>query len=107
MSGVIIAVGDFAADTWNNPRFQGGLQAFGGLTEAMIGGGMALGSVGVAAPVGELVMAHGLDHFFTGMQTAFSGKHRATLSEQLLQTTGMSSDWASLTNVKFSNSERL
>ncbi len=40
----------------------------------------------------------GLDHFFTGMQTAFSGRHRTTLSEQLLLTTGMSSEWASFTN---------
>ncbi len=64
----------------------------------MIGGGMALGSVGVAAPVGGLVMAHGLDHFFTGMQTAFSGRHRTTLTEQLLQTTVMPAEWASFTN---------
>ncbi|MDJ0651878.1 MAG: hypothetical protein QNJ27_02580, partial [Simkaniaceae bacterium] len=38
--------------TWNNPRFQGGLQAFGGAAEAVIGGGIALGSGGIGASVG-------------------------------------------------------
>jgi hypothetical protein len=83
-------------NTWNNPRFQGSLQAFGGLTEAVIGGGMALGSGGIAAPVGGLVMTHGLDHFFTGLQTAFSGSPRDSVTNQLLQKTGMSSQAASL-----------
>lgn len=32
------------------------------------------------------------------MSTAITGKHRAALTEQLLQTTGMSSEWASFTN---------
>ena len=96
LSGVAIAVSDFAVDTWNNPRFQGGLQAFGGITEAVIGGGMAIGSGGLAAPVGGLVTAHGLDHFFTGMQTAFSGSPRDNVTIQLLQKTGMSLQTASL-----------
>ncbi len=43
-------------------------------------------------------MTYGLDHFFTGMQIAFSGRHRTTLSERLLQTTGMPAEWASFTN---------
>ena len=43
-SGVIDGIADFATNTWNAPRFQGGLQAFGGLTEAVIGGGMTLGN---------------------------------------------------------------
>lgn len=96
MSGVVVAVADFAVDTWSNPRFQGGLQAFGGLTEAVIGGSMALGSVGALAPVSGLVMTHGLDHFFTGLQTAFSGNPRNSVTNQLLQKTGMSSQTASL-----------
>lgn len=95
-SGVIATVADFAVDTWNNPRFQGGLQAFGGLTEAVIGGGIALGSAGFGAPVGGLVMAHGLDHFFTGLQTAFSGSPRNSVTHQLLQKTGMSSQAAGM-----------
>jgi hypothetical protein len=96
MSGVVVTAADFAVDTWNNPRFQGGLQAFGGLTEAVIGGGMSLGSAGIGAPVGGLVMSHGLDHFFTGLQTAFSGNSRNSVTNQLLQKTGMSSQTASL-----------
>ena len=50
---------------------------------------MALGSGGLAAPVGGLIMAHGLDHFFTGLQTAFSGSSRDNVTMQLLQKTGM------------------
>lgn len=96
LSGIIHGIGDFAIDTWNNPRFQGGLQAFGGLTEAIIVGGMALGSGGVMAPVGGIVMAHGLDHFFSGLQIAFSGIPGDTVTSQLLQKTGMSSQTASL-----------
>ena len=34
---------------------------------------MTLGTGGLVAPVGDLIMAHGMDHFFTGLQTAFSG----------------------------------
>ncbi|MDJ0652184.1 MAG: RHS repeat-associated core domain-containing protein [Simkaniaceae bacterium] len=94
LSGVAIAF----IDTWNNPRFQGGLQAFGGAAEAVIGGGIALGSGGIGASVGGLVMAHGLDQFITGMSMAITGKHRETLTEQLLATTGMPPEWASFTN---------
>ena len=83
-------------EVFSHPRFQGGLQVFGGLTEAVIGGGMALGSGGLAAPVGGLIMAHGLDHFFTGLQTAFSGSPRDNVAMQLLQKTGMSSQTAGM-----------
>ncbi|MFW9873666.1 MAG: RHS repeat domain-containing protein, partial [Candidatus Thorarchaeota archaeon] len=96
LSGVIIAVADFAVDTWHNPYFQGGLQAFGGLAEAMIGGGVALSSIGIGAPLGGVVMTHGLDHFFTGLQTAFSGNLRNSVTNQLLQKTGLSSQTASM-----------
>ncbi|MFW9882521.1 MAG: RHS repeat-associated core domain-containing protein, partial [Candidatus Thorarchaeota archaeon] len=96
LSGVIVAVADFAIDTWNNPYFQGGLQTFGGLAEAMIGGGMALSSSGIGAPFGGAVMTHGLDHFFTGLQTVFSGNRRNTVTNQLLQKTGLSSQTASM-----------
>ena len=95
-SGVIDGIADFATNTWNAPRFQGGLQAFGGLTEAVIGGGMTLGSGGLAAPVGGLVMAHGMDHFFTGLQTAFSGSPSDNVTTQLLQKTGMPAQTAGL-----------
>jgi RHS repeat-associated protein len=98
MSGVVVTAADFAVDTWNNPRFQGGLQAFTGLAEASAGGLATLGSGGLAAPVGWPVFVHGLDQFITGMSTAITGKHGATLTEQLLQTMGMSSEWASFTN---------
>ena len=63
---------------------------------AVIGGGMTLGSGGIGAPVGGLVMAHGLDHFFIGLQTAFSGSPRDNVTIQLLQKMGMPSQAASL-----------
>jgi hypothetical protein len=62
----------------------------------MIGGGMALTSAGIAAPIGGAVMTHGLDHFFTGLQAAFTGKLRNTVTNQLLQKTGISSQNASM-----------
>ena len=57
---------------------------------------MTLFSGGIGAPIGGLVMTHGLDHFFTGLQTAFSGNPRDSVTSQLLQKTGMSSQAASL-----------
>ena len=96
LSGVIDGIADFATNTWNAPRFQGSLQAFGGLTEAVIGGGMTLGTGGLAAPVGGLIMAHGMDHFFTGLQTAFSGNPRDNVTTLLLQKTGMPAQTAGL-----------
>jgi len=57
---------------------------------------MTLGTGGLVAPVGGLIMAHGMDHFFTGLQTAFSGNPRDNVTSQLLQRTGMSSQTAGL-----------
>ncbi len=94
--GFIYGIVDLATNAWNAPRFQGGLQAFGGLTEAVIGGGMTLGSGGFAAPVGGPIMVHGMDHFFTGLQTAFSGTPRDNVTTQLLQKTGMPAQTAGL-----------
>ena len=44
-----------------------------------------------AAPLGFPVMAHGLDHFVTGMRSGFTGKSQNIATSQLLQKTGMSS----------------
>ena len=74
------------------------MQAFVGLAEASAGGLVTLGSGGLAAPIGLPVLVHGLDQFVTGLGTTITGRHRITLTEQLLQTTGMSPEWASLTN---------
>jgi RHS repeat-associated protein len=79
----------------NNPRFHGTLQALGGLAETSFGGGMTLATYGAAAPFGWPVMAHGLDHFITGISTAFTGIPRDTLTSQLLQKTGVSHQTAS------------
>jgi len=98
-AGVSIgSVVDLSMEVLSHPRVQGSLQAFAGLAEASAGGLATLGSGGLIAPVGWPVLVHGLDQFTTGMSTAITGNHRATLTEQLLQTTGMSSEWASFTN---------
>ena len=41
-------------------------------------------------------MAHGLDHFFTGIETAWSGVSRETVTSQLLQQTGVSHQTAGI-----------
>ena len=43
-------------------------------------------------------MVHGLDQFFTGMNTLITGKPRITATEQVLQKVGMPPEWASFTN---------
>ncbi len=89
---------DLSLEVLSHPRVQGSMQAFAGLAEASAGGLATLGSGGLAAPIGWPVLVHGLDQFITGMSTSITGKHRATLTEQLLQTTGLPSKWASFTN---------
>lgn len=81
---------------WHNPCFQGGVQAFGGLSEAGFGAGMTFATGGVAASLGWPIMVHGLDHFVTGMRTAITGRYGETASVQLLQKTGLSHQTANL-----------
>ena len=92
------SVVDLSLEVLSHPRVQGSMQAFAGLAEASAGGLATFGTGELATPVGWPVLVHGLDQFITGMSTAITGKHRTTLTEQLLQTTGMSSEWASFTN---------
>lgn len=82
----------------SNPHFHGSMQAFGGLAEAGVGAGMTYVTAGAAAPVGWPVMAHGIDQFFTGLQTAITGEYRDTVSSYLLQQTGMSRENATFVN---------
>ncbi len=89
-------VSDMIAFAFINPQFQGSLQALGGLVEAGIGAGLTAGSSGYLAFVGVPIMAHGLDHYYTGMKTAISGIPRDTVTSQLLQKTGMSQETAGL-----------
>jgi len=81
---------------YNNPPFQGSMQAFGGMVEAGIGGGLTYGTGGILGALGWPLMAHGLDHTITGMHTAIIGRQRDTVTSQLLQQTGMSSRTAGL-----------
>nr|NGX45477.1 tRNA3(Ser)-specific nuclease WapA [Chlamydiota bacterium] len=82
----------------STPRFSGGMQALGGLSEAGFGAGMTFASGGVAAPLGWPVMAHGLDHFFTGMGTVLTGRTRDSVTATLLQKTGMPREYANLSD---------
>lgn len=78
-----------AANTFFDPRFQGGLQAAGGLMEAAIGASLTMSGIGT--PLGLFLTAHGLDHYSTGMNAVFSGSQRDSSTSQLLQAVGMSS----------------
>ena len=90
---------DLSLEIFSHPRVQeGSMQAFVGLAEASAGGLATLSSGGLVAPIGWPVLAHGLDQFVAGISTVITGRHSVTLTEQLLQTTGMPSEWASFTN---------
>jgi hypothetical protein len=67
-----------------------GVQAFGGLCETSLGGATALQSAGLAAVPGGMLMAHGLDHVFTGCRQMVSGEYQNSATNQLLRKTGMS-----------------
>ena len=84
-----------ALDTWNSPHFQGSMQAFGGLAEASFGAGMTYATAGLTAQTAVAIMAHGLDHFFTGMNTAMTGKYSDTVTSQLMQMGGLCAQNAS------------
>lgn len=81
-----------------HPRFQGAMQAFGGLVEAGIGGGMTYASGGTASALGWPVFVHGLDQFITGMDIALTGKIKTTATEYVLQKAGLSHQKASFAN---------
>lgn len=87
---------DASKEILNNPYVSGSMQAFGGLAETYVGAKMLLLSAGTAAPLGWPIMAHGLDHFYTGMNTVFSGMPRQTMTSQLIQQTGISPQNANL-----------
>jgi hypothetical protein len=65
------------------------MQALGGLAETAFGAKMTFVTYGAAAPFGWPIMAHGLDQFITGINTAFTGSPRDTLTSQLLQEIGV------------------
>ena len=86
---------EIISNIYNSPRFQGGLQAFGGLVEIGIGAGATYLTGGAAAPIGWATLTHGLDHFFTGVKSAYYGRPLPTVTNQLLQKAGASPEVAS------------
>lgn len=81
-------------NVWNSPRFQGSMQALGGLAESSVGVGVTYLSFGMATPIGAAMFVHGADHFATGLHTAVSGQYQKTATSQLLQKTGMRAETA-------------
>lgn len=79
-------------DTWNNPRFQGGLQASCGYAEAVVGFGLTAHPV--TAPFGVALMVHGADRFSSGAFTTVTGAQTTTATFQLLHKMGMSQESA-------------
>ena len=90
--------GRFFIKAWENPRVQGSLQTIGGTGETIAGACMSLYSGGLATPLGFAVMAHGLDHTFTGLKTIWTGQYATSATQQLLEKTGMSSNMAANTD---------
>ena len=83
-------------------RVHGSMQALGGLVEAGVGGGATFYSGGSVAFIGIPVMVHSLDQFIAGMNTVITGEYRDTVTSQLLQATGISSDVAGFVDSGFS-----
>jgi len=95
---VAIKVEAILIEAWHNPRVQGSIQVIGGIAETTIGAGMTYASGGLAAPLGWVVMTHGLDHTITGCKAFISGEHVDSATQQLLQKSGMSHNAASTTD---------
>ena len=92
-----------AADyTYRSPRFAGGAQAVGGLFETSLGASSALASGGVGAIPGCMVMAHGIDHFYTGCRQMYSGEFETPATVQALTAAGMSPETAHLVDAGIS-----
>ena len=83
-----------ARDAFYSPHTQGAIQAIGGLCETIAGGAAILASDDFSAIIGCAAMIHGMDHFITGMKTAICGDEFNTVSSQLLQGAGLSSQTA-------------
>jgi len=91
-----------ARDAFYSPHTQGAIQAIGGLCETIAGGAAILASDDFSAIIGCAAMIHGMDHFITGMKTAICGEEFNTVSSQLLQGAGLSSQSADLIDIGLS-----
>lgn len=89
-------------NTLNTPYMQGSLQACAGFAEFSCGSALMLSSGGLGGALGWSMMAHGADHFFTGIKTAFLGEKNSTATSYLLQEMGLSSSSADFFDSAFS-----
>lgn len=84
----LLEIGTTMLDIWADPRFQGLLQTIGGLGEVSFGASMTIASGGLGVPLGGITTAHGMDHFWTGLQTLLSGNPKNSMTHQLLRNMG-------------------
>jgi len=89
-------VNAFVLDALHNPRFQGSLQVLGGSAEVGAGVGITFGTGLIAAPIGHVIIVHGLDHITTGFYSVITGKHKTTATQLVLETAGVSPEIASI-----------
>jgi RHS repeat-associated protein len=83
--------------TWTT-TFSGSMRAFGGALEMSAGIGLCMSGAVVPAllPIGIFVVAHGFDHSFAGLKTAWYGEQFKTLTCQGLELAGVSPKIAEL-----------
>lgn len=83
----------WVSNVYNDPRFQGGLQAWAGYQEMQMGIGLwGAGTLGWIP--GSILLFHGTDNFSTGLSQIISGQYQQTATPQLLQLTEMSPKFA-------------
>lgn len=95
-------VNTFVLKAFNNPRVQGSLQVLGGVAEVSAGYGITWGTGFIAAPIGHVVIVHGLDHVTTGLYSVVTGKPKITATQLALQTAGIPSEIAAPTDAVMS-----
>lgn len=74
----------------NQPRVQGLLQMWGGMTEASLGAGLTYGSGGTLCAAGWGMVVHGSDHMVAGLRTVINGTPTPTATRLSLQQAGFS-----------------
>jgi hypothetical protein len=95
-------VNTFVLNALHNPRVQGSLQVLGGVAEISAGYGMTFATGMMAAPIGHVVVVHGLDHFTTGLYSVITGKNKNTATNLALQAAGLPPETAGPVDVALS-----
>jgi hypothetical protein len=75
-------------------RFQASLQILGGIAEISAGYGMTFATGMFAAPIGHVVVVHGIDHFTSGLYSMITGRNKITATQLALEIAGLPRDIA-------------